>query len=127
MAIKFIQKGDFSNFERYLKRSRKITRINQQAGLIGETVVDRLKKATPKDSGLTAESWDYEIEINGKKTSIIFYNYNVQNGMNVALLLDFGHGTPTGGWVEGKEYIDPVVQQVYLDVLNNTWKELTKL
>ena len=86
-----------------------------------------LKKVTPKDSGLTAESWDYQITINGKITSITFINTNIQNGLNVALLLEFGHGTPSGQWVEGQNYIEPVMQKVYLDAINRKWKELTRL
>ena len=125
--IKFKQKGDFSNLEKYLEKSKKKSRIGEQANQIAKVCVDELRKVTPKDSGLTAESWDYTIEINGKKTSIVFLNRNIQNGVNVALLLEYGHGTSTGGWVEGREYIDPVIQKYYLDIINNKWKELSRL
>lgn len=125
--IKFKQKGDFSGIETYLEKSRKQSRIGEYAELVAEACVDELRNVTPKDSGLTAESWDYKIEINGKKTSIVFINKNIQNGVNVALLLEYGHGTSTGGWVEGQNYISPVIQKHYLNAINTKWKELNKL
>lgn len=127
MAVKFTQKGNFSKFEKYISRSRRIARLKQDAEIIADQCIDELRKATPIYSGLTAESWDYEIEINNRKTRIFFNNRNIQNGVNVALLLEYGHGTPTGGWVEGKEYIDPAIRKVYLDIINDKWKELTRL
>lgn len=126
-GLKFTSSSDFSKTEKYLKRAQRTARIGEYADVIGHRCVEELKKVTPKDSGLTAESWDYEININGKQTSILFTNTNIQNGMNVALLLEFGHGTPSGVWVEGQEYIEPVMRQVYLEVLNIKWKELTRL
>jgi len=125
--IKFKSKGDFSNLENYLKKSKRKSRIGEQATQIAEICLDELKAATPVDSGLTAESWDYEININGRTTSIIFYNHNMQEGLNVALLLEYGHGTSSGTWVEGKEYIDPVIQKNYLNAVNDKWKEMVKL
>lgn len=125
--IKFKSKGDFSNLESYIKKSKRKSRIGEQATQIAEICLDELKAATPVDSGLTAESWDYEININGRTTSIIFYNHNMQEGLNVALLLEYGHGTSSGTWVEGKEYIDPVIQKNYLNVVNDKWKEMVKL
>lgn len=125
--IKFKSKGDFSNLENYLKKSKRKSRIGEQATQIAEICLDELKAATPVDSGLTAESWDYEININGRTTSIIFYNHNMHEGLNVALLLEYGHGTSSGTWVEGKEYIDPVIQKNYLNVVNDKWKEMVKL
>lgn len=126
-GLKFTSNSDFSKTEKYLKRARRTARIGEAADEIGHRCVEELKKVTPKDSGLTAESWDYEININGKQTSIIFYNINIQNGMNVALLLEFGHGTPSGVWVEGQEYIEPVMRSVYLETVNTKWKELKRL
>lgn len=119
--------GSFSKLEDFLNRSRKKTRMQNKATEIAEACIEELKKVTPKDTGKTAESWDYEIKISGKKTSIIFVNNNLQNGINVALLLEYGHGTSTGGWVEGQEYIDPVIQKNYLKAINTTWKEMSRL
>ena len=125
--IKITSDSDFSKTITFLKRSRRNARVGEQADEIGHQCVKELKKVTPKDSGLTAESWDYQITINGKITSITFINTNIQNGLNVALLVEFGHGTPSGQWVEGQNYIEPVMQKVYLDAINRKWKELTRL
>lgn len=126
-GFKITSNSDFSKTEKYLNHARRTARIGERADEIGHKCVAELKKVTPKDSGLTAESWDYEIIINGKQTSIIFNNTNIQNGVNVALLLEFGHGTPSGTYVEGEEYIEPVLRSVYLEVLNTKWKELKRL
>ena len=126
-GLKFSSNSNFSKTEKYLTRARRTSKIGENADEIGHRCVEELKKVTPKDSGLTAESWDYEVTINGKTTTILFTNSNIQNGMNVALLLEFGHGTPSGTWVEGQEYIEPVMQKVYLDVLTIKWKELKRL
>ena len=120
-------KGTFERLERFLTRARRKARMQDKATEIAEACVEELKKVTPKDTGKTAESWDYEITISGKKTSIVFINNNLQNGVNVALLLEYGHGTSTGGWVEGQEYIDPVIQKNYLKAINTTWKEMSRL
>lgn len=125
--IKIVQRGNFSKLKDFLTRSRRKARIGEQAEQFADVCVEELKKVTPKDSGLTAESWDYELEVTNKMTTITFINRNIQNGMNVALLIEYGHGTPSGVWVEGKEYIDPVIQKRYLQVIDNKWKELTKL
>ena len=125
--IRVSLRGGLQKIEDFLLKSRKKSRITYQASQIADICVEELKRATPKDSGLTSESWAYEIKIEGKVTRIIFLNTNIQNGANIALLLEYGHGTATGGWVEGREYIDPVVQKNYLNAINNTWKELKKL
>lgn len=125
--IKIVQRGNFSKLKDFLTRSRRKARIGELAEQFADACVEELKKVTPKDSGLTAESWDYELEVTNKMTTITFINRNIQNGMNVALLIEFGHGTPSGVWVEGREYIDPVIQKRYLQVIDNKWKELTKL
>lgn len=125
--IKITSKGDFSNLKTYLEKARKMVLYNDPIHHLADKCIDELRKATPKDSGLTAESWTYEVKQTGKKTTITFLNKNLQNGLNVALLLEYGHGTATGGWVEGREYIDPIISQNYLDAINNSWKEMTKL
>lgn len=127
MPIKFTQKGNFSLFEKYIKRARRKTRLGERAQDIAEACIKELQHVTPKDSGLTSESWDYEIIVTGKKTSIIFNNTNIQNGVNVAILLEYGHATANGVWVEGRDYIDPVIKQEYINAITRTWKEMTKL
>lgn len=126
-AFKITSNSNFSKTEKYLSHARRTSRIGEDADEIGHRCVKELQRVTPKDSGLTAESWDYSINIIGKTTSILFTNSNIQNGVNVALLLEFGHGTPSGVWVEGQEYIEPVMQKVYLETLTSKWKELKRL
>lgn len=125
--IKIKIKGDFSKFKTYLTKVRKKSRINKQATAIADECLLELKRATPKDTGLTADSWEYKITVENKKTSIVFINTNIQNGINIALLLEYGHGTANGGWVEGRDYIEPVLREKYLNVVNKKWEELTKL
>lgn len=120
------KKGDFSKTLVFLTKSLNFTK-EKDITPIAKQCVEELKEATPKDSGLTAESWDYEIKRIANVTSLTFYNKNIQNGVNVALLLEYGHGTNNGGWVEGYNYIDPIIREKYNEILNKTWKEITRL
>lgn len=124
--IKIKQKGDFSNLDKYFKKSVKITKVDNIT-IIAQRCIDRLKEVTPKDTGLTAESWEYSIINNKNNTILEISNTNVQKGVKIALILDIGHATSNGAWIQGKNYIEPVVRSAYNEILNNTWKELTKL
>lgn len=127
MRITFRHSGDFSRLEKYLARSLDsiiLSRLNQY----GEEGVQELKAATPVDSGKTAMSWSYEIKQNGSVYSLEFHNSNVVDGwFNVAIMLDVGHGTGTGGWVEGLNYIDPAVQPIFERMAHDLWLEVTKI
>lgn len=124
--IKIKQKGDFKNLDKFLVKTRKKVRFDQ-AEQFASTCVERLKEATPSDTGLTAASWNYTITRSKHKTIIDINNTNIQNGINVALLIEFGHGTRYGTYVEGKEYIAPIVLKTYLDIIDNTWKGIKRL
>ena len=88
--------------------------------------VDALSDATPKDTGLTAASWSYEIIQNADSISIFFNNSNVVDGYyNVAILLQFGHGTRNGGYVAGRDYINPAILPVLEKIAKNAWEEVT--
>lgn len=119
-------KGDYKKATRYFKLLKRTGQL-RNATSIAETCIERLKAVTPTETGLTANSWTYKIERRRKKTMIHINNTNMQNGLNVALLLEFGHRSRGGSWVAGRNYIDPVIQEAYEDVLNKTWKELTRL
>ena len=93
----------------------------------GREGVAALSAATPKDSGLTAASWDYEITHNGKETTIAFTNSNVRNGVNIAIILQYGHGTRNGGYVAGRDYINPAIQPIFDKMANEAWREVTNL
>ena len=124
--ISFRHKGDFSNLTRYLKRVNKAAKaINLEK--YAQAGVDALASATPVDSGLTANSWYYEIEDKGGSISIRFNNSNIQNGVPIAVIIQYGHGTRNGGWVQGRDYINPAIQPIFDKIAESVWKEVTKL
>lgn len=124
--ITFKHKGDFSKAARYLEKAKQAVRIGD-LDKFGREGVAALSAATPVDSGLTAQSWHYKIENNKGSTTISFYNSNVQNGVPIAIVLQYGHGTRNGGWVQGRDYINPAIQPVFDRIADNAWKEVTKL
>lgn len=124
--ITFRQKGDFSKLTRYLERLKETVRM----GILdkyGRQGVDALSSATPLDSGKTAESWYYEIDHSNEKATISFHNSNINKGVPIAIILQYGHGTGTGGWVQGRDYINPAIQPVFDAITEEAWKEVTSL
>lgn len=124
--ISFRQKGDFSKLTRYLERVKGAVRLSD-LDKYGRAGVAALASATPVDSGLTASSWSYEIEHKNGSVSITFNNSNIQNGVPIAIILQYGHGTGTGGWVQGRDYINPAIQPIFDQITNDAWREVTKL
>ena len=124
--ITFRQKGDFSKLTRFLEKAKESVRLGD-LDKYGREGVAALASATPVESGLTANSWYYEIERKKGSASITFYNSNVQNGILIAIILQYGHGTGTGGWVQGRDYINPAIQPIFDKIANEAWKEVTKL
>lgn len=124
--ITFRQKGDFSKLTRFLERAKETVRLGD-LDKYGRQGVAALSSATPIDSGLTAESWYYEIENKKGSAIITFYNSNVQNGVPIAIVLQYGHGTRNGGWVQGRDYINPAIQPIFDEIVNEAWREVTKL
>ena len=124
--ISFRHKGDFSKFDRYLERMKEVARLSV-LDKYGQEGVAALESATPKESGKTASSWYYRIEHNKGSASIGFYNSNVNKGVPIAIILQYGHGTGTGGWVEGRDYINPAIQPVFDRIVDDAWKEVTKI
>ena len=124
--ISFRQKGDFSKATRYLTKAKKASTLDilEKYGREG---VAALASATPLDSGKTASSWDYIITRQNGSTTISFINNNVNNGVQIAIILQYGHGTGTGGWVEGRDYINPAIQPIFDRLANEAWKEVTNL
>lgn len=92
----------------------------------GRAGVAALASATPVDSGETAQSWYYEITNKKGSVSISFHNSNIQNGVPIAIILQYGHGTGTGGWVAGRDYINPAIRPIFDQIANDAWKEVTK-
>lgn len=124
--ISFRQKGDFSKLDRYLERVKEAARLSV-LDKYGREGVAALESATPVDTGLTASSWRYEIDHGKDSVSISFYNDNIQNGVPIAIILQYGHGTRNGGWVQGRDYINPVIRPLFDKIADEAWKEVTKL
>ena len=124
--ISFNQKGDFSRFTKYLNKVKNIGRMSVIRKYAQEGV-DALASATPVDTGLTAASWHYKIEERDGSISIAYYNSNVQNGVPIAIIIQYGHGTRNGGWVEGRDYINPAIQPIFDRIANAVWREVTKV
>ena len=122
--ISFKHKGDFSKTERFLNKikGREYLNILEKYGQLG---VEALSESTPGDSGKTASSWTYEIERSSSSTTISWLNTNVNQGVNIAIILQYGHGTGTGGYVVGIDYVNPAMKPVFEKIAEEAWKEVT--
>ena len=123
-AIRFIHRGHFEATMRFFKKAkgRKYLKILDKYGRAG---VNALSLATPKRSGKTAASWNYQIHESAGGAEIVWVNNNVNKGENIAILIQFGHGTRNGGYVKGIDYINPALRPVFEDIANAAWKEVT--
>ena len=122
--ITFEQKGDFKNTERFLKKMSKADFANTLKNVAQEGV-RALAAATPIDSGLTANSWGYQIRRSRSSFSIIWTNSHVEDGRPIAILLQYGHGTGTGGYVRGQDYINPAMRPIFDKIIEDLWTEVT--
>ena len=123
--LKLKVSGNFNNTNRFFNRmtSRSYINILNKYGQMG---VKALSSNTPTDSGKTAASWSYEIHPSGGGYSIIWTNSNVNKGVNIALILQLGHGTGTGGYVSGRDYINPAIRPIFDAMPNAIWEEVTR-
>ena len=124
--ITFSQKGDFSKLTRYFERVKEAAKI----GILdkyGREGVAALSSATPVESGMTASSWYYEVKNQNGLATITFHNSNINKGVPIAIILQFGHGTGTGGWVAGRDYINRAIQPIFDKIADEAWREVTKL
>lgn len=122
--IQFSSHGSFSktlSFIGYLKSDKMFSDLNAY----GRQGVDALRSATPVDSGLTAESWEYRIVKKKGKWQVQWYNTNEQDGVNIAVILQYGHATRDGGYIEGIDYINPALEPIFANLANNVWKKVT--
>lgn len=122
--ITFEQRGDFSKITRYFERLKEVIHLGE-LDKYGKEGVAALSSATPKRTGLTANSWEYKITHEKESATISFYNTNVNDGVNIAIILQYGHGTRNGGYVQGRDYINPVIQPVFDKIAESAWKEIT--
>lgn len=119
-------KGNFDKLNRYLINVKKAVKI-KDLERFGKEGVAALASATPVDTGMTAASWYYEITNQNGVATITFNNSNVNKHVNIAIILQYGHGTRNGGWVEGRDYINPAIRPVFDKIAKAAWKEVTKL
>lgn len=125
MRVEFRQKGDFKNTEAFLKRNKNMS-IDDIVAQYGRRGVEALRSATPRDTGKTADSWSYSVEKNSTGLSLIFNNSNENHGVKIALLIQYGHGTGTGGWVEGRDFINPALQPVFDELAQSLWEKIVE-
>jgi len=116
--------GDYHNIENWLKKNKNQEYL-KQLSKYGEKGVAALAAATPKDTGLTAASWSYEIEFKNNGLAIYWTNSHIEKHVNIAIILQFGHGTGTGGYVQGRDYINPAIQPIFDEIADSAWKEVT--
>lgn len=123
--FKVTHKGNFNNFERFCNRVLKRNYLNILADYC-QRGVEALRDATPSDSGETAAAWGYEIESEKGITTIYFTNSHVNNGVNIAILLIYGHGTRNGGYVQGNDFVTPALEPIFQELADKMWREVTE-
>ena len=121
------KKGDWARTTSWLKRIQTLRNARKVLEKYGREGVAALSAATPIDSGETASSWDYEIIQNVNTTELVFTNNNVtKTGVPIAILLQYGHGNGKGGYVQGRDYINPAIQPIFDEIANKAWKEVVE-
>ena len=123
--IRFRQQGDFTKLTRFLERAKEAIHLGDLARY-GKAGVAALSSATPVESGETARSWYYEIKHQKGSVTSSFCNSNIQNGVPIAIILQYGHGTGTGGWVQGRDYINPAIRPIFEQIAKEAWREVTR-
>lgn len=124
MRVKFEVSGGFTKTERFLNRMKRREYLNV-LDEFGRDGVQALRNATPVDSGATAEAWDYEIRRTRNYTEIVWTNSNINDGVPIAVILQYGHGTGTGGYVQGRDYINPAIRPIFDEIAEKAWKVVT--
>lgn len=124
--ISIKHKGNFAKLTRYLTKVKSTAKLSD-LDKFGKEGVAALSSETPVDTGLTANSWYYEIERTKDSVTISFCNSNIQNGVPIAIILQYGHATNNGGWVQGRDYINPAIQPIFDNIAEKAWREVTKL
>ena len=121
----FKQQGDFKKLSSFLERMKKPLK-KTTLDKYGKEGVQALMAATPVDTGLTASLWHYDINMSKDSSSISFYNDNIDNGVPIAIILNYGHGTRNGGYVKGRNYINPAIQLIFDKLAQEAWKEVIR-
>lgn len=123
--ISFTHSGSFKNLEKFL-RDANGGRIGRGLDALAERGVSALAANTPVESGLTANSWGYEIERKRGRITIIWTNSHVVDGVPISIILQYGHATGTGGYIQGRDYINPAIKPIFDDIATQVWKEVTQ-
>jgi len=124
--IRFKQKGDFKNLESFLNRAGNFD-MRTFLDRYGREGVEALRSNTPIDSGLTASSWDYYIDTNKRTSKIVWTNTHNISGVNIAIILQYGHATKNGGYVQGQDYINPAIRPIMDKIAEDVWREVCRL
>lgn len=124
MRVKFEVSGGFTKTERFLNHMKRREYLNV-LDEFGRDGVQALRNVTPVDSGATAEAWDYEIKRTRNYTEIVWTNSNINDGVPIAVILQYGHGTGTGGYVQGRDYINPAIRPIFDKIAEKAWKVVT--
>lgn len=122
--LKFEVQGDWHKTNSFLERALEVVKLGF-LDKYGDKGVSALKSFTPKDTGHTADSWYYEIERKKDSAYIYWKNSNINDGVNIAIILQYGHGTGTGGYVQGTDYINPALRDIFDQIAEEAWEELT--
>ena len=123
-SIKMVCTVSFNKTESFLKKAHNASKTIDLTKY-GEKGVAALQAATPTRTGLTASSWYYKIEKSGSRITLSFLNSNVNKGVPIAIILQYGHGTNNGGWVQGRDYINPALRPIFDEMVEAIWKEVT--
>lgn len=123
--IKITTSGSTAKMDKFLANAVKTNTIESRIRGIAEAGVRALAAATPTESGVTASSWSYEIVTKGSEINIYWKNSHENHGSYVAILLQYGHGTGTGGYVQGRDYINPAIRPIFDKIADNAWKAVT--
>lgn len=123
--LSLVTSGDFKNAESFLNKMKR-RNVEKILRKYGEAGVEMLADATPFDTGMTESSWDYDIEASNGRYKINFYNYNVIDGVNIAIILNYGHATGNGGYVIGYDYIEPEIRDLFEDMTDELWEEVVR-
>lgn len=122
--ITFSNKGDFKKTEKFFAKIEHAVLGTSIFDKYGQMGVEALREATPKDSGETANSWHYKIQNNRNSTTIYWFNTHTNKGVNIAVILQYGHGTRNGGYVKGIDYINPAIKPIFEKLADDAWKEI---
>lgn len=125
MAISLSSEGSWGSVEKFLKNAASGGQF-KILSRYGEKGVSALSAASPKDSGTMASSWSYEVELGVTKSAIYWSNSNEEGGVNIAVIIQHGHGTGTGGYVQGRDFINPAMRPIFDEIANAVWMEVTR-